>query len=43
MVGLLADTDDERALAGDQLYVDLDISHANLPPAAGSAIGPRTP
>ncbi len=36
MVGLLADSDEERALAGDQLYVDLDISHANLP--AGSRI-----
>ena len=31
MVGLLGDTDDERALAGDQLYVDLDLSHDNLP------------
>ena len=36
MVGLLGDTDDERALAGDQLYVDLDLSHDNLP--AGSRI-----
>jgi MOSC domain-containing protein YiiM len=27
------------ALAGDQLYVDLDISHANLPPGARLAIG----
>jgi hypothetical protein len=37
MVGLLGDTADVRALAGDQLYVDLDISHANLP--AGSRLG----
>ena len=36
MVGLLADTDAERAWAGDQLYVDLDLSHDNLP--AGSRI-----
>jgi hypothetical protein len=37
MVALLADTDEERAMAGDQLYVDLDLSHDNLP--AGSRIG----
>ena len=37
MVGLLGDTAEVRALAGDQLYVDLDISHENLP--AGSRIG----
>ncbi len=37
MIGLLADTDEGRALAGDQLYVDLDLSHDNLP--AGSRIG----
>ena len=36
MVALLGDTDAERALAGDQLYVDLDLSHDNLP--AGSRI-----
>ncbi len=41
MVGLLADTDDERALAGDQLYVDLDISHTNLPAGSRIAIGPE--
>ena len=39
MVGLLADTDGERALAGDQLYLDLDISHANLPAGTRIAIG----
>jgi MOSC domain-containing protein len=39
MVGLLADTHDEQALAGDQLYVDLDISHTNLPAGCRLAIG----
>ena len=39
MVRLLADTDDVRALAGDQLYVDLDISHANLPTASRFSVG----
>lgn len=38
--GLLARGDDEhRALAGDQLHVDLDLSHANLPPGTRLAIG----
>ena len=39
MVRLLADTDEEQALAGDQLYVDLDISHANLPAGTHIALG----
>ena len=39
MVALLADTDAERALAGDQLYVDLDISHTNLPAGTRIALG----
>lgn len=39
MVALLADSPEEQALAGDQLYVDLDISHANLPTGARLAIG----
>ena len=39
MVGLLADTDDERALAGDQLYVDLDLSHDHLPAGTRFAVG----
>jgi hypothetical protein len=30
---------DEWALAGDQLFVDLDISHANLPAGSRLAIG----
>jgi hypothetical protein len=39
MVGLLADRVDDRALAGDQLYLDLDISQDNLPPGTRLAIG----
>lgn len=39
MAELLGDTDDVRALAGDQLYVDLDISHDNLPAGSRIAIG----
>ncbi len=39
MVALLADSPEGQALAGDQLYVDLDISHANLPTGSRLAIG----
>ncbi|MFN8193373.1 MAG: hypothetical protein U0R80_03725 [Nocardioidaceae bacterium] len=39
MVALLADTPERRALAGDQLYVDLDLSHDNLPAGARIAVG----
>ena len=39
MAELLGDTDDVRALAGDQLYVDLDISQDNLPAGSRIAIG----
>ena len=39
MARLLADTDEVRALAGDQLYVDLDISHASLPAGSRLAVG----
>jgi hypothetical protein len=39
MVGLLADTAAEQAFAGDQLYLDLDISHANLPSGSRLAFG----
>jgi hypothetical protein len=39
MVRLLADTDEERALAGDQLYLDLDISYDNLPAGTRIALG----
>jgi len=39
MVGLIADDPAEQALAGDQLYVDLDLSHDNLSAGARLAIG----
>jgi hypothetical protein len=39
MVELLADTDEERALAGDQLYVDLDLSVDRLPVGSRLAVG----
>jgi hypothetical protein len=39
MVRLLADTPEVQALAGDQLYVDLDISHDNLPAGSRIAVG----
>ncbi|WP_151083301.1 MOSC domain-containing protein [Nocardioides cynanchi] len=39
MVGLLADDDEERALAGDQLYVDLDLSEEHLPVGSRLAVG----
>jgi len=40
MVAFLAGDDpDRRALAGDQLYVDLDLSEANLPTGTRLAIG----
>jgi hypothetical protein len=41
MIGVLADSDEERALAGDQLYVDLDLSHDHLPAGARFAVGPE--
>jgi MOSC domain-containing protein YiiM len=39
MVRLLADTAEEQAYAGDQLFVDLDISVANLPAGSRLAFG----
>jgi hypothetical protein len=39
MVALLADSPEAQALAGDQLYVDLDISLANVPTGTRLAIG----
>jgi MOSC domain len=39
MVGLLAATPEEQALAGDQLYLDLDVSHENLPTGSRLALG----
>jgi len=41
MVELLADTEKERAMTGDQLFVDLDVSHDNLPAGSRIAIGDR--
>jgi hypothetical protein len=39
MVQFLAPTPDEQALAGDQLFLDLDISVTNLPAGTRLAIG----
>jgi hypothetical protein len=39
MVSLLTDVADEQAYAGDQLYLDLDISVANLPTGSRLAFG----
>ncbi len=39
VAALVAASDDRRALAGDQLYVDLDISHTNLPAGTRLAVG----
>jgi MOSC domain-containing protein YiiM len=39
VVALLADSRDRWPLAGDQLYVDLDLSVANLPPGSRIAVG----
>ena len=39
VVSLLARTEDRRQLAGDQLYVDFDLSLDNIPPGTRVAIG----
>lgn len=39
LIALVAQKRDRWALAGDQLYVDLDLSAANLPPGTRLAIG----
>ena len=39
VAGLLAEDPDRRALAGDQLYLDLDLSLDNLPPGTQLALG----
>jgi hypothetical protein len=39
LVSFLAVDPARRALAGDQLYVDLDLSHANLPAGTRLAVG----
>jgi hypothetical protein len=38
-IALVAQADDRWPLAGDQLYIDLDLSDANLPPGTQLAIG----
>ena len=38
-IALLAGAKDRWALAGDQLYVDMDLSHTNLPAGTQLAIG----
>ena len=39
VIGLLAQAKERWALAGDQLYVDFDLSEANVPPGTRLAIG----
>ena len=39
LAALVAGRDDRWQLAGDQLYVDLDLSTANLPPGSRLAVG----
>jgi len=39
VIELLAQSQDRWALAGDQLYVDFDLSEANIPPGTRLAIG----
>jgi len=39
VVALVAEDPDRRPLAGDQLYVDMDLSSDNLPPGTQLAIG----
>lgn len=39
IIGLVAQTEERWPLAGDQLYVDLDLSDENLPPGTRLAIG----
>jgi hypothetical protein len=38
-ISLIAGSEDRWALAGDQLYVDLDLSPVNLPPGTRLALG----
>jgi hypothetical protein len=42
VAALIAGTDGPWQLAGDQLYLDFDISEANLPPGSRVAIGDAT-
>lgn len=38
-LGLVAVSSDRRQLAGDQLYLDLDLGRENLPPGTRLAVG----
>ena len=42
VAGLVARSPERRQLAGDQLYVDLDLSEANLPPGTRLEVGSAT-
>jgi len=39
VIALVAQSEEHWSLAGDQLYVDLDLSEANLPPGAQLSLG----
>jgi MOSC domain-containing protein YiiM len=39
VISLLAGEEEHRPLAGDQLYVDMDLSSDNLPPGTQLALG----
>jgi hypothetical protein len=39
VIALIAQSQDRWPLAGDQLYIDLDLSEANLPPGTQLALG----
>ena len=39
VASLVAQREDRRPLAGDQLYVDFDLSQDNLPPGARLSVG----
>ncbi len=39
LIELVAQNEDRWSLAGDQLYIDMDLSHDNLPPGTRLAIG----
>ncbi len=39
VAALVAQDPDRRELAGDQLYLDMELSHANLPPGTRLSIG----
>ncbi len=39
IIELVAQAEDRWSLAGDQLYIDMDLSHDNLPPGTRLAVG----